>query len=148
MTKHRKSEKGVALLIALFALLLLSAVGLSMMFSADAETNINSNYREKQQVNYASLSGVLEARDRLQPAATTSPNYIPFPSGPPPAASANVYYILNPGAGETIAPWNTASTNQYLDTELCQEHILGLSGSSGTPCGGSSAMPSGSTWRA
>jgi hypothetical protein len=148
MTKHRKSEKGIALLIALFALLLLSAVGLSMMFSADAETSINSNYREKQQVNYASLSGVLEARDRLQPAATTSPNYIPFPAGPPAAASANVYYILNPAAGETIAPWNTSSTNQFLDTELCQEHILGLSGTAGTPCSGTSAMPSGSTWRA
>src|SRR3954447_9029165 len=131
MRKFENNEKGIALLIALFALLLLSAVGLSMMFSADAETSINSNYREKQQVNYASLSGVLEARDRLQPAATTSPNYIPFPAGPPAAASANVYYILNPAAGETIAPWNTSSTNQFLDTELCQEHILGLSGTAG-----------------
>jgi Tfp pilus assembly protein PilX len=137
MKKYVKSEKGIALLIALFALLLLSAVGLSMMFSADAETSINSNYREKQQVNYASLSGVLEARDRLQPANTTSLNYIPFPTNAPTTASKQIWYIINPSAGETVAPWD--STNKFADTELCQEN--------GPICSSTGSLPTGAWYQ-
>lgn len=149
MKNLRNNEKGIALLIALFALLLLSAVGLSMMFSSDAETSINSNYREKQQVSYAALSGALEARDRIQPAHTTSANYIPFPTDAPSTSSAKVFYILNPGVGETasdIQPWDP--DNKYADTELCHDNVMGLSGSTGVPCSGSGSLPSGNTWYA
>src|SRR3954469_16754518 len=126
MRKFENNEKGIALLIALFALLLLSAVGLSMMFSADAETSINSNYREKQQVNYAALSGALEARDRIQPSNTSSPNYIPFPTDVPSTGAAQITYIINPAPGETVAPWDASSP--FADTELCQDNVMGLSG--------------------
>jgi hypothetical protein len=137
--KNRK-ERGVALLIALFALLLLSAIGLAMMYSSTTETSVNANFRDKQSAAYASLSGALEARDRIQP--TTGD--IPSPADIPSTSAANVIYIINPNAGETVAPWNYR--NKYADTELCQENILGLSGTAGVPCTGSSALPSGSSW--
>ena len=59
-------------------------------------------------------------------------------------------YIINPAAGETVAPWDP--TNKYFDTELCQEayfvNNLGVTaGTAGVPCPATSAsVPSGSTW--
>src|SRR5260370_4177365 len=85
------------------------------------------------------MSGVQEARDRIQPvnvvAAITAANLLPV------TTAANVIYIINPRGGETVAPWD--STNSYFDTELCQEHTLGLSGTAGVPC---TTTVSGSSW--
>ena len=72
MTKGKKvfkrgSERGIALLVAVFALLLLSVIGLGMMYSTNMETSINSNYRDKQAATYAAMAGLQEARDRMRP---------------------------------------------------------------------------------
>ena len=58
-------QKGMALLIAIFTLVLLSVIGLGLMYSTNMETIINGNYRGKQLAMYGALSGVQEARDRL-----------------------------------------------------------------------------------
>ena len=139
----RRRERGVALLVALFALLLLSAIGLGMMYSADTETYINANYKDKQVANYAAVAGLQEGRDRLQPATgdLARANGLTGPTGLPSTSSANVIYIINPKSGETIEPWTAGST--YMDTELCQENVMGLSGSIGVPC---TSLPSGSSW--
>lgn len=126
------NEKGIALIVALFALLLLSAIGLAMMYSSSTETNINANFRDKQAAAYASVSGALEGRDRLQPATGD----IAAPTGIPSSSSANIVYILNPYGGETVAPWD--ATNKYPDTELCEENISGFCSSG--------SLPSGSSW--
>ncbi|PYX64148.1 MAG: hypothetical protein DMG74_14470 [Acidobacteria bacterium] len=39
------NERGIALLMVLLALLLLSAIGMGMMYMSDTETSINGNYR-------------------------------------------------------------------------------------------------------
>lgn len=136
----RDMQRGVALLVALFALLLLSAIGMGMMFSANTETNINSNYREKQVAIYAAVAGAMEAKDRL-----TTAGDIPVPGGIPATGSANVIYIINPSGGETVAPWDY--TNKYYDSELCHEQVLGLTGTLGTQCpSASTSFPSGSSW--
>ena len=54
----QRSERGVALVVTLFALLLLSVIGMGMMFSTNMETMINANYRDKQVAVYASLAGL------------------------------------------------------------------------------------------
>jgi Tfp pilus assembly protein PilX len=122
------------MLIALFALLLLSVVGLGMMYSTNMETNINSNYRDKQTAIYGALGGLQEARDRIRPFATTQPmpngRIIP-PAALPTLANGGVVYIINPKGGETVAPWILSNT--YMDAELCHEGILSLSGPAG-PC--------------
>lgn len=137
---RKKKQTGVALLVALFALLLLSAIGMGMMFSANTETNINSNYREKQLATYAAVAGAMEAKDRL-----TTHGDISVPAGVPSSGAANVIYIINPSGGETVAPWDY--TNKYYDTELCHEQVMGLTGTNGTQCpAAATSLPSGSSW--
>jgi hypothetical protein len=137
------------MLVALFALLLLSVVGLGMMYSTNLETAINSNYRDKQTALYAAMAGLQEARDRLRPYDPSQPipaGRIVPPSALPSLTAGTVIYIINPRSGETVAPWvvsTPATPNPYMDTELCQERILGLSGTLGVPC---TTLPSGSSW--
>src|ERR1041384_6623670 len=140
-TTRSKNERGVALLVAMFALLLLSAIGMGMMFSANTESNVNTNFREKQIATYAAIAGVQEAKDRL-----SSIGDISTPSGLPSTSAANVIYVINPASGETVAPWDY--TNKYYDSELCHENVLGLTGTNGTQCpAASTSFPSGSAWR-
>src|SRR5213594_1779920 len=131
----KRNQSGVAMIIALFALLLLSVVGLGMMYSTNMETSINSNYRDKQEAFYAALAGLQEARDRIQP----SWGDIPAPTALPATSFQNVFYILSDAS--TVKPWDP--TKKYFDTELCQEKVMGLSGTSGVPC---TTIASGSTW--
>ena len=41
-------ERGVALLMALFALMLLTGVAFTMLYLSDTETSINQNYRSEE----------------------------------------------------------------------------------------------------
>src|SRR4051812_27517853 len=132
-----RNERGIALLVTLFALLLLTVIGLGMMVSTSTETTINANYRDKQASLLASMAGLQEVRDRIQPATPS----MTAPTDLPALTSANVVYLINPKSGETVAPWGI--TNRYADVELCQENILGLSGTFGVPC---TALPSVTTW--
>src|SRR5438876_3041460 len=131
----KRNQSGVAMIIALFALLLLSVVGLGMMYSTNMETSINGNYRDKQEAFYAALAGLQEGRDRIQPAWGD----IPVPTALPATSFQNVIYILSDAS--TVKPWDP--TKKYFDTELCQEKVMGLSGTSGVPC---TTIASGSTW--
>src|SRR5262245_700739 len=133
----RNHERGIAMFAVMFALLLLSVIGLGMMYSSITETAINSNYKDSQIAMYASLSGLHEARDRIQPAT----HNIVAPTDEPSLSAANVIYIINPKNGETVAPWDM--TNKYADTELCQEKVLGLTGTFGIPC---TTIATGTNW--
>ena len=46
-SKHNR-ERGIAMFVVMFALLLLSVIGLGMMYSTNTETAINSNYKDSQ----------------------------------------------------------------------------------------------------
>ena len=63
---HSRQERGIALLTALFALLLISGIAVGMMYMANTETTINYNYRDLQKADYAAYAGV--QRFRLAPA--------------------------------------------------------------------------------
>src|SRR5262249_1981083 len=108
-----------------------------MMYSSNTETAINSNYKDSQIAMYASLAGLHEARDRIQPSTAN----IVAPAAEPSLSAANVIYVINPSGGETVAPWDM--TNKYADTELCQEKWMGLTGTFGIPC---TTIASGSSW--
>src|SRR2546429_9849147 len=96
-----RKERGIAMIIVLFSLLLLSVVGLGMMYSTNMETAINSNYRDKQGAFYAALAGLQEARDRLH---TTTTGSITPPTALPVTGAANVIYIVADAA--TVKPWD------------------------------------------
>jgi Tfp pilus assembly protein PilX len=137
--KHRRSERGVALIICLFALMLLSGIGLGMMYMADTESSINRNYRDTQQAYFAATAGVQEARERLTPTSTTV--LAPPTTLPNNGVSTGVVYIINSTssiAASAIQPWN--SGNAYFDTEFCHENFsnagaaLVLNTGPNTPC--------------
>jgi hypothetical protein len=132
----RDKEKGTALLLALFALLLLSAIGALMYLAAITETHIGANYSNSLGAYYAANSGLLEVRDRLKYSST---NTTPGPNGTvcgpgcgladqlptDIAGNANgVLYVVNNAGGEVIDP--TDPNNKYFDTELCHDYNSGV----------------------
>jgi Tfp pilus assembly protein PilX len=107
---QKSREKGMALLVAMFTLVLLSVIGLGLMYSTNMETIINSNYRDKQVSMYGALSGLQEARDRLQPAAPS----MPLPTDMPTLTNHQVFYIIKKMARQSlpgISPTNTRTPN-------------------------------------
>src|SRR5947209_8310976 len=136
----RNKERGMALLIALLALLLISAVGLGMMYMSNTETSINGNYKDSQLAFFSMRGGLEEMRDRMR---TNSIAPITLPTAMPGAANS-IVYITNPsGAGDPVDP--ATATNTYFDDELCHETIAGLTyRAPGTPCTSADVPPAGS----
>ena len=116
-TRKISQESGVALIFALFALLLLSAIAASLVLMTNTETAVNSNYRNERVADYAAKAGFEEVRARMRPADPASINAL-LPTAPPPAG--NVLYVLNEGnAPGTVQPWSAGSA--YMDDELCHD---------------------------
>lgn len=150
-----KKERGVALLIALFALMLLAAVAFEMMYVADVETAVNDNFRQSQRSYDAAWSGVQEARERLMPENAPPHRILPPVALPGPAGS--IVYVRNPGkradgtveAVTAIDP--TAAANAYFDNEFCHENFVAAGGAPllanpgiGIPC--AAGPPAGSVF--
>jgi hypothetical protein len=117
----RKSERGVALFIAIFALLLISVVALALMVMAGTETSLNSNYKSSVQAFYDARAGVEEARGRMW---TSNPNYIGALLISPALGYmpvGQVAYIRNPSGTETVNPTDTSAGNQYADRQYASE---------------------------
>ncbi|HEY3619675.1 MAG TPA: hypothetical protein VGK96_22945 [Candidatus Sulfotelmatobacter sp.] len=138
----RKPERGMALILSLLALLLISAVGLGMIYMSSTESSINNNYKDTQTAFFAMRAGLEEGRDRLRSNAVVP---LPLPTGFPPAAGS-VVYILNPAGGTDAAdtPWVFGAGSPYFDDEFCHESFAG-SGMAwvapGTPCVAANAVP-------
>ena len=142
--RGRKSERGIALFLSLFALILISAVGISLIYMAGTESNIAGNYRVSTMSLLAAQGGLEEGRERLMPASPDTIVPCPDPTGPcgsdaqrlaalagnlqgffnfDPAsfaglpAGSRVLYIRNPAPGENVNPTNVAATNPTRDTQ-------------------------------
>jgi hypothetical protein len=121
--RKRRREAGIALLISIFILLLISVVAIALVVSSGTESSLAGNYRSATGVYYAALSGLEEARGRLLSknsdafATTNSSGFLP------PAGTAlnmgDTYYLINPVGGETITPWVSGST--YEDKQFAIE---------------------------
>jgi Tfp pilus assembly protein PilX len=123
----KKSERGIALIIALLTLLLVSAISIGLIAMSNTETNISANFRDEQTAFFAARAGTEEIRDRLRGAATNSlsgnlPTVVP-------GNTNGVLYVTNPLGAEAVAPWTSGSS--YTDREICNE----VTCASGTPAG-------------
>lgn len=121
--RRGRSEAGIALLISIFILLLISVVAIALIVSSGTESALAGNYRSSTGVYYAALSGLEEARGRLlakNPSAFKTTNPTGFLPGTP-LNVGDAYYVINPVAGETVAPWNIASSTTYPDLQFGQE---------------------------
>jgi hypothetical protein len=111
-------ERGVALLFALFTLLLLSAIAASLVFMTNTETSVNNNYRSERLSAFAAKAGMEEVRDRMAALKTAAK----LPTTFPPAAGS-VLYVLNEGAAPgTVQPW--VAGNTYMDDEMCHDFAV------------------------
>jgi len=117
--RKRRNDNGVALLISIFVLLLISVVAIAMIVASGTESSLAGNYRSSTSVYYAALAGLEEGRGRLLGKnagsfKNTAPTLIPtpLPIGKP-------VYIINPVGGETVTPWVPGST--YEDREYNTE---------------------------
>src|SRR6185437_16139254 len=114
---HERQQAGVATLIAIFILLLISAVALALVAASDSETSLASNYRSSTRAYYAGIAGLEEARGRL---LQGNPNWLGA-FVPSPVAVNQVRYILNPATGETVAPTALTTAGTYPDNEYTTE---------------------------
>src|ERR1041385_8776301 len=124
MTKQ--DERGMALLVSLFALLLLSGIGLCMVLASNTETRIDANYGGNLRSYYAAHSGLKEVRDRISYPSTT-PEKTGLADLLPKDIAGNpfgVLYVLNPVGGETVDP--TDPTSAYFDVQLCHDYNSGV----------------------
>jgi len=121
----KQDERGMALLVSLFALLLLSGIGLCMVLASTTETRIDANYGGSLRAYYAAHSGLEEVRDRISypssAAATGLANQLPTDIA---GNAYGVLYVLNPVGGETVDP--TDPTSAYFDVQLCHDYNSGV----------------------
>src|SRR5436853_1494335 len=125
--RKTRSESGIALLIAIFVLLLISAVAISLVVSSGTESSLAGNYRTTLSAKFAAGAGIEEARGRLVP---SNPNPLALPLVAAPIAinylpTNQVVYITNPALGE---PAGAALMAIYPDTEFDKEFNAGALG--------------------
>ena len=118
--RKRQKEAGIALLIAIFVLLLIGVVAIALIVSSNTESALAGNYRSSTGVYYAALAGVEEARARLRPNDPNSfkntwPAFFPPPGTP--LAIGTVGYVLNPSPTDNAG----AMLASYPDTEYDNE---------------------------
>src|SRR4051812_45101327 len=139
ITKRLKSQRGIAMMVSLLALLLLAAIGMGLMFMADTENSVNNNYRDSQKAYFAARAGAEDARLLLVRDATLNGNAMALNTGSA-GSTFQMIYLKNPTGTETIDPTtaagSTLATNPYLDDQLCWERFahLNLTPAAG-PCG-------------
>jgi len=125
--RSRRKESGVALLLALFVLLLVAVVGIAMMAASGTEVSLTGNYRSSTASYYAALSGLEEGRARLLPKNANYLGNLSPPAIPPIGTNlplGQVIYITNPltSPAETVDPTNMGNPQTYPDTEY-QQHF-------------------------
>jgi len=125
MTKNSPAhaQKGVALLISIFALLLISGVAVALVVMSGTEASVAANYRSSTQAFYAGYAGLEEVRGRLWPGHPNSlfsiANFLPPVNTVLPVGQ--VRYILNPSPGEVVNPTNLVANNPHADFEYQTE---------------------------
>jgi Tfp pilus assembly protein PilX len=116
--KNKNNERGIALIMAMLSLLLVTAVALGMIYMSSTEAAIDNNYRDTQVAFFAMRAGLEEARDRIRSNAL---NALTLPTAMP-GSSNSIYYITNPNSStDTVDPKTFG--NAYFDDEFCHEQF-------------------------
>src|ERR1043166_1046801 len=116
-----KSQRGIAMMVALLALLLLAAIGMGLMFMADTENSVNNNYRDSQKAYFAARAGAEQARLLLATDNVLNNDAMNL-TMPSTVANTGIIYLKNPTNGEAIDPTRNGN---YVDDQLCWEKYTG-----------------------
>ncbi len=165
---NRHNEKGIALILSILALLLLSAIAVGMMYMSTTEASVNANFKAEETEYFAARAGVEEVRDRMLPSnPNTINNFAPvggvgvcagnclLPTALPNTAigaGPPVLYILQ-GGGPGVPPvtmanvtGGTPTTNPLFDDEFCHD-FAPFGGMAVTPNNVRCAtLPAGAAW--
>jgi hypothetical protein len=133
--ENGQRESGAALLIAIFALMLISVVAIALIVSQGTDSALAGNYRTSISAYYAAVAGLEEARGRLlwknpdyfDGPTSPNPGFMPMSGVLPAMQLTDVRYILNPASGETVDPTSATPAN-YPDTDYGNEMGWPLSG--------------------
>ncbi len=119
--KTERSERGAALVIALFTLMLISVVATALILMAGTQAAVKGNYKSSMHAFYDAKAGLEEARGRLWAFNPNNISNCVFPAPGTPMPVDRVCYIVNPSNGETVDPTNLDAANPYADFEYKQE---------------------------
>ena len=155
---HRNGERGISLVVALLALVMLSAVAIGMMFMSSTEAAVSANFKSQETAYFAARAGVEEVRDRMLPSPPSPGGAFSLngslPSVLPGAVNPWALYILNgqnrSGANMSMADvTNLATTNPFADDELCHDFpsYVGMTyAAANVRCTGSGGLPAVPGW--
>src|SRR5260370_181481 len=159
---NRHNEKGIALILSILALLLLSAIAVGMMYMSTTEASINANFKAEETEYFAARAGVEEVRDRMLPSnPNTINNFVPVggvgvcqgnglvTTGLPNTgigAGAAVLYILQNGVTMANVTTGPPAANPLFDDEFCHD-FAPFGGMAATPNNVRCAtLPGGAAW--
>ncbi len=103
-----RSEQGIALVISLLALALMSLIGLTLVFVSTTEVLIERNARAQLCNSYWAESACEEARNRMD-------GFLSDPTGPLSVPAKTVYIVSTPSINPT---GGTAISNPFFDPEF------------------------------
>ena len=116
--KRLKYQRGIAMMVALLALLLLAAIGMGLMFMADTENSVNNNYRDSQKAYFAARAGAENAR-LLLAREDLNANALALSMPGQLVPTKGIKDVLNPTSAEIIDPTSAPGPNNpYLDNQL------------------------------
>ncbi len=123
----------MALVIAIFTLMLISVVATALILMSGTESAMKGNYKSAMHAFYDAKAGLEEGRGRLW---TGNPNSIASCVFPVPGQMMpmnRVCYIVNPSAGEVVNPLDLSAGNPYADFEYQQEWQTPVTGAAVQP---------------
>src|SRR6266850_6845531 len=106
-----KPESGIAMIAALFALLLLTAIAVGMMYMANSETQINANFKSSERAFWGARAGLEETRARLYTGKLGSGDLVALAPANLPGSANSLLYVARPGIA---TPW-------AQDGQVCRE---------------------------
>ena len=62
-TQHPRGEQGIALIVALLSIMLMTALGMALMLTSQTETLISANYRDSMEGAYVADAGIERVMD-------------------------------------------------------------------------------------
>jgi hypothetical protein len=118
-------ERGVALLLTLIIILILSGLAVSLVLLTDSEVRLGQTAQAQGRVFYAAMGGLEEARGRINGSApdTITPSL--------PNSILQVLYIVNSSSSDPVQPTNPNSP--YYDSEYSYEFPGGFASASVLP---------------
>ena len=163
--KNCRNQKGVALLLSILALLLLSAIAVSMMYMSTTESSVSANFKNEETQYFSARAGIEEVRDRMipgvapysigglaagpNPPCPVSPNCY-LPTALPTANNGQVVYVLQNGVTTDnvtnfLSPTGCPAGQPgcMVDDELCHDYTIGGMAQSNQPNVRCAALPGG-----